>query len=98
MQEKLPLSTKAVLERQQRDFQADKLAANKKRKAFDYFWAIVNSRSFHWKPPGRNSKKNGGYMVLCPFIDYLNHGPAGTGVNVEQTSKGFEVTTDRDYG
>lgn len=60
---------------------------------FEYYWAIVNSRSFHWKPPGSKP----GYMVLCPFIDYLNHGPSGTGVNVNQTSRGYEAWTDRNY-
>ncbi|KXT04762.1 hypothetical protein AC578_9747 [Pseudocercospora eumusae] len=58
-----------------------------------YYWAIVNSRSFHFKPPGAKP----GFMVLCPFIDYMNHGPSGTGVNVRQTAKGYEVTANRDY-
>lgn len=94
LQDKLPPSTRAVLDRQQDDFDADKAATSQVySEEFHYYWAIVNSRSFHWKPPGSKP----GYMVLCPFIDYLNHGPNGTGVEVNQTSKGYEVWTDRDY-
>lgn len=38
-------------------------------------------------------------MVLCPFIDYMNHGASGQGtVNVRQTPRGYEITADRDYG
>jgi hypothetical protein len=37
-------------------------------------------------------------MVLCPFVDYMNHGPTGSGVTVMQTSKGYEVIAERDYG
>ncbi|CZT20523.1 uncharacterized protein RCC_06383 [Ramularia collo-cygni] len=94
IRDKLPVSTKCVLERQRQDFDKDVAATGKAGdEEFEYYWAIVNSRSFHWKPPGSKP----GYMVLCPFIDYLNHGPTGTGVRVEQTAKGFEVWTDRDY-
>lgn len=61
---------------------------------FRYFWMIVNSRSFHWAPP----RKQPGYMVLCPFIDYMNHGPTGSGCTVVQRSDGYEVIAQRKYG
>ena len=61
---------------------------------FKYWWLIVNSRSFHWKPPhGR-----GGVMVMCPFIDYMNHGPTGSTCNVTMIDDGYEVVADRNYG
>lgn len=93
--DKLPPTTRAVLDRQRDDFEEDlRSTAQAGCSDFEYFWAIVNSRSFHWKPPGSRP----GFMVLCPFIDYLNHGPNGTGVDVRQTAQGFEVHTNRDYG
>lgn len=61
---------------------------------FLYYWCIVNSRAFHFKPPGSRP----GYEVMCPFMDYLNHGPSGTGIEVKQTSRGYEAVADRDYG
>ncbi|KAK1055591.1 hypothetical protein LTR12_011163 [Friedmanniomyces endolithicus] len=60
---------------------------------FRYYWFIVNSRSFHWKPPGGKA----GSMVMCPFIDYINHAPSGTACNVFERANGYEVVADRDY-
>lgn len=105
----LPPSVKQPLERQLEDWRRDEKFFRttktlstadpqsplaRKKKTLQYYWAIVNSRSFHFKPPGTKP----GFMVLCPFLDYMNHGPSGTGVNVRQTAKGYEVTADRDYG
>jgi hypothetical protein len=61
---------------------------------FKYWWLIVNSRSFHWKSP----RAKGGIMVMCPFIDYMNHGPTGSTCNVTMTNDGYEVVADRNYG
>ena len=61
---------------------------------FRYYWMIVNSRSFHWA----KNASGPGIMVLCPFLDYMNHGPTGTGCNVYQAPQGYEVVADRDYG
>ena len=55
---------------------------------------IVNSRSFSWKPPHLKV----GEMVMCPFIDLMNHGSTGSGCKVTQNAKGYEVHADRDYG
>lgn len=41
-----------------------------------YHWILVNTRSFHWKPEGVKE----GSMVMCPFLDYMNHCPNGHGV------------------
>lgn len=41
-----------------------------------YHWMIANTRSFHWKPTGRKE----GAMVICPYLDYMNHCPEGKGV------------------
>ncbi|KAK0937934.1 hypothetical protein LTR29_010499 [Friedmanniomyces endolithicus] len=60
---------------------------------FRYYWFIVNSRSFHWKPSGGKA----GSMVMCPFIDYINHAPSGSACNVFERANGYEVTADRDY-
>ncbi|CAK1358882.1 unnamed protein product [Cercospora beticola] len=94
----LPPSVQQPLERMREDYDRDfksmlRLHPDWTERDFKYYWAIVNSRSFHFKPPGAKP----GFMVLCPFIDYMNHGPSGTGVNVRQTPKGYEVTADRDY-
>jgi hypothetical protein len=61
---------------------------------FKYYWMIVNSRSFHWKPP----HSRGGMMVMCPFIDYMNHGPTDSGCKVTQGPAGYEVVAERTYG
>lgn len=98
----LPHSVQQPLERQIADLEKDRSALEEyggittgsTDDPFEYYWAIVNSRSFHFKPPGARP----GYMVLCPFIDYMNHGPDGTGVVVRQTARGYEVHTNRDYG
>lgn len=42
-----------------------------------YHWILVNTRSFHWKPHGVCE----GSMVMCPFLDYMNHCPNGQGVS-----------------
>lgn len=102
LQELLPESVQQPLRRQKGDFQKDldfvmegkSKDATWTREDFEYCWAIVNSRSFHFQPPGSRP----GFMVLCPWIDYMNHGPSGTTVNVRQLSNGYEVVADRDYG
>jgi hypothetical protein len=99
---RLPPPVQQPLERQLEDYQRDLSFALSTRgdlpdwteRRFRYYWAIVNSRSFHFKPAGSKP----GFMVLCPFIDYMNHGPSGTTVNVRQTPKGYEVIADREYG
>jgi hypothetical protein len=37
-------------------------------------------------------------MVLCPFVDYMNHAPNGHGCEVKQSGRGYEVVAERDYG
>lgn len=99
--EHLPPPVLAPFERQKADYARDWEAAKplcEEREwdeaTFRYYWCIVNSRSFHWKP----SAGRAGSMVLCPFVDYMNHGPTGSGVEVTQTSKGYQVVAERDYG
>ena len=79
---------------------------------FRYYWMIVNSRSFHWKlPRGKTGSMVLcpfiGRLVLIflqcmelslTFVDYMNHGPMGSGCQVSPTAKGYEVTATRDYG
>ncbi|QIW98830.1 hypothetical protein AMS68_004348 [Peltaster fructicola] len=96
----LPSSSLSSLKRQQADYMKDwnacQLAvenAGHNEHLFKYYWMIVNSRSFHWSPP----KGGAGYMVMCPFIDYLNHGPTGSGCDVFQRSDGYEVIAQRAY-
>lgn len=101
MQQKLPPSLHQPLERQLADYDRDWSASkalcekyNCDEDVFMYYWMIVNSRSFHWKPPHERA----GSMVMCPFIDYINHGPTGSTCRVRQTAKGYEVIADRHYG
>lgn len=98
--ELLPPSVAQPLQRQEDDYRKDLVAVQDYLErsgwpvdGFRYYWSIVNSRSFHWKP--RRGKSS---MVMCPFIDYMNHGPSGTSCNVLQTPEGYEVTAERDYG
>ncbi|GAB7356010.1 hypothetical protein MBLNU459_g6634t1 [Dothideomycetes sp. NU459] len=58
-----------------------------------YHWLLVNTRSFHWKPTG---VKNGA-MVMCPFLDYMNHCPNGEGCTVTVSTEGYELKANRDY-
>lgn len=60
---------------------------------FWYSWAIANTRSFSWKPSGRKH----GIMVMCPFLDYMNHCPAGQGCQVEMNDEGYVLVANRDY-
>jgi len=97
----LPPAVLAPFERQKADYARDWEAARSlceerewSEEDFKYYWCIVNSRSFHWKP----ATGGAGSMVLCPFVDYMNHGPTGSGCEVKQSSKGYEVVAARDYG
>lgn len=99
--EYLPPPVLAPFERQKADYERDWEAAKAlceqhewDEATFRYYWCIVNSRSFHWKP----SAGRAGSMVLCPFVDYMNHAPSGSTITVMQNSKGYEVVADRDYG
>lgn len=101
IRERLPPSVQQPLERQEEDARKDWSAVRGvchqngwSFREWRYYWMIVNSRSFHWKPPRGKS----GSMVLCPFIDYMNHGPSGTTCSVFQGPHGYEVLADRDYG
>lgn len=87
------------LDRQMADYQSDWSKVKSSDQGFDedmfkYWWLIVNSRSFYWKPP----RGKGGVMVLCPFIDYMNHGSTDSTCRVTMTGKGYEVVANRDYG
>lgn len=96
----LPLPVLQPLERQEADYSRDEadvqdfVTQRDLKHHFRYWWLIVNSRSFHWKSP----KAKGGVMVLCPFIDYMNHAPTGSACNVVMTDGGYKVTADRNYG
>lgn len=97
----LPPAILAPLERQKADYARDWEVVSGfcaeqgwSEETFKYYWCIVNSRSFHFKP----SVNRAGSMVLCPFVDYMNHGPTGSGCRVLQTGRGYEVWSERDYG
>ncbi len=97
----LPPSAQLALNRQFQDLGSDAIAMKgfiKNHKFTDddlrYYWIVVNSRSFSWKPAGSKT----GMMVMCPFIDYLNHGPTGSSARVTMNEKGYYVTAERDYG
>ena len=97
----LPHSARGPYARQYADWTKDwhavETLCKEKRwseESFKYYWLIVNSRSFHWKAPNGS-----GSMVLCPFIDYMNHGPTGdTTAKVLFTDEGYSVVAQRDYG
>jgi hypothetical protein len=97
----LPPAVAAPFERQKADYAQDWEAAKALcdehgwgEEDFKYYWCIVNSRSFHWKPTNGGA----GSMVLCPFVDYMNHAPNGHGCEVKQSGRGYEVVAERDYG
>ena len=97
----LPESALGPIQRQRADYARDWEAVKGfcelkgwSEEVWRYYWCIVNSRSFHWKPPGGKA----GSMVLCPFVDYLNHAPTGEGCLVMQGPEGYEVVAGRDYG
>jgi hypothetical protein len=101
-QDLLPPPIQQPLQRQFSDYQKDWTSVRKycegqgwTEEDFRYYWMIIDSRSFHWKP-AKGSKP--GSMVMCPFIDYMNHGPSGTTCNVFQRPNGYEVVADREYG
>ncbi|KAF1344683.1 hypothetical protein BDV97DRAFT_402455 [Delphinella strobiligena] len=58
-----------------------------------YHWILVNTRSFHWKPHGVRE----GSMVMCPFLDYMNHCPNGHGCTVSVSTKGYELKANKSY-
>ena len=97
----LPPSVQQPLARMEEDYSKDWEAVAKvcesngwSENDWKYYWQIVNSRSFYWKSP----RGKVGSMVMCHFIDYMNHGPSGTTCNVVMSSRGYEVIADRDYG
>ncbi|KAK3674363.1 hypothetical protein LTR78_005832 [Recurvomyces mirabilis] len=102
LREHLPPSIDQPLRRQEEDYAKDLAAVRASHDSSRYFdedefrycWSIVNSRSFHWKPARKGSA---GCMVMCPFIDYLNHGSSGTSCNIVQRPHGYEVLAERDY-
>nr|OQO29890.1 hypothetical protein B0A51_03486 [Rachicladosporium sp. CCFEE 5018] len=83
----LPSSVAAPLARQRTDYTRDRACVQKAVKSlglsermFGYAWCIANSRSFSWK----------GQMVLCPWVDYMNHAAKGS-CEVIVGEGGFEV-------
>nr|POE90190.1 isoform 4 of set domain-containing protein 4 [Quercus suber] len=102
LRDHLPPSVHQPLQRQLEDYRKDWASVTSlcqdhgwTEAEFKYLWMIVNSRSFHWKP---FKGSQAGSMVMCPFIDYLNHGPSGTTCEVFQRPNGYEVLADQDYG
>ncbi|KAK5133442.1 hypothetical protein LTR08_007684 [Meristemomyces frigidus] len=96
----LPPSVQQPLARQEEDYRKDWEAVSKvcedhgwSETDWMYYWQIINSRSFHWKSPRGKT----GSMVMCPFIDYMNHGPSETTCTVIQGPRGYEMLADRDY-
>lgn len=102
LRRRLPAPVQQPLARQLADFEKDWDAVKSKceknchtQDEFKYWWMIVNSRSFHWKPSAGALKS--GAMVMCPFIDYINHGPTGSGCDVTQNAQGYKVVANRDF-
>jgi len=100
-QDLLPPSVTLPLERQRRDWEKDWQAVAAycqdrgcSKEDYRYYWMIVDSRSFHFNPPHAKTRS----MVLCPFIDLINHGPSKTTCQVFQSPEGYQVVADRDYG
>ncbi|PSK34895.1 hypothetical protein B9Z65_1478 [Elsinoe australis] len=100
--EKLPPVVKAAASRLLDDFHRDiealrdmktALSDSVKSATFIYYWTIANTRSFAWKPNGQKE----GTMVMCPFLDYMNHCPSETGCTVKVNNSGFTLIANRDY-
>jgi hypothetical protein len=100
LQKMLPLATQDLLKAQIEEYESDLRSASElwghdfDVNEFLYYWCIVSTRGFHFKPPGNAPA----YTVMCPFLDFANHGPSGSGIKVEQTRNGYEAVVDRHYG
>jgi hypothetical protein len=100
LQRLLPPATQDLLKDQIEEYGRDlNAAAQLCGQGFDnpeflYYWCIVSTRGFHFKPVGNSPA----YTIMCPFLDFANHGPSGSGIKVEQTRNGYEAVLDRDYG
>ncbi|KAK6429405.1 hypothetical protein LTR95_014449 [Oleoguttula sp. CCFEE 5521] len=88
----LPASVSAPLARQRSDYARDWRVVRKAveglglgERRFGYAWCIANSRSFSWI----------GQMVLCPWVDYMNHAAKGN-AEVIVGEGGFEVKAGGD--
>ncbi|KAF2220257.1 hypothetical protein BDZ85DRAFT_303517 [Elsinoe ampelina] len=99
----MPTALRTASTRLMHDFRRDLLSIqdlehddfkNATAQSFVYFWTIANTRSFAWKPHGRRE----GVMVMCPFLDYMNHCPSGEGCGVSMSEDGYTLTANRDYG
>ncbi|PNS19608.1 hypothetical protein CAC42_7452 [Sphaceloma murrayae] len=99
---KLQPSLFAMYTRLRDDFDVDDLAIKASSSDYEkkpteddimYYWTIANTRSFAWKSAGQKE----GVMVMCPFLDFMNHCPAGEGCTVKVGDDGFTLVADRDY-
>ncbi|KAF2150382.1 SET domain-containing protein [Myriangium duriaei CBS 260.36] len=90
-----PKSLAGAYERLVVDAEHDRTALGREEgdEEFMYHWAIANTRSFSWKPAGARE----GRMVICPFLDYMNHCQAGDGCEVKMDSRGYTLVANRNY-
>jgi hypothetical protein len=99
LQDMLPPATQEFLKSQIEEYEGDLRLVSElwgdelDAREFMYYWCIVSTRGFHFKPPGTAPA----YTVMCPFLDFANHGPTGSGIKVEQTRNSYEAVVDRHY-
>ena len=48
---------------------------------YQYYWLIVNSRSFYYELLKAGVSSTNDHMVLCPLIDFFNHQDHGVSEN-----------------
>lgn len=75
--------SKGLLLQQEAKFEADWNAIKRsypkaQKDLYQYYWLIVNTRSFYFELQGIEEKKpKEDRMVLCPFVDFFNHADHG---------------------
>ena len=90
-----------ILYRQEQKLKADwdivskRFPGGRKRRDFFYYWLVVNTRSFYFESSDVPLPPKDDRMVLCPFVDYFNHG--NHGCKVAFNKQGYTVTSDRRY-
>lgn len=89
--ERLPKRYRERVAAQQKEISTFAEKCNFTMEQAQWGWSAVNTRCLHWPEGG---------MTLAPALDYLNHECDARGTDllrVVPTTKGFDVTTQRDY-
>ena len=78
-----------LLTRQEKKLKLDwdivsKIFPAKALQEYTYYWLVVNTRSFYFELHGAKHEDR---MVMCPFVDYINHNDHGVSLHGVDASK-----------